>query len=58
MRKTPEEILDAIPVVNESGDTECDLSNKNQRLMIVKDGTLVRGEDNNSSMNLTREIFS
>ena len=55
---TPDEILEVIPVVNEAGDPDCDLSNKNQSFLVSKDGRLFRGEDNHSSMNLMKERFS
>jgi len=47
-----------IPVVDENGYPVSDFTNKNEPLMITKDGQLIRGENKNSAMNVMREYFA
>ena len=58
MFRTPKSVLDMIPVVDENGYPLSDFTNKNEPLMITKDGQLIRGENKNSAMNVMREYFA
>jgi len=58
MFRTPKSVLDMIPVVDENGYPVSDFTNKNEPLMITKDGQLIRGENKNSAMNVMREYFA
>jgi len=58
MGRTTKEVLSMIPFVDENGDPVSDFTNKNQPLMILENGQVVRGENKKTAMNAMQLSFA